>query len=130
MKKKRKKRPGTKRRRAIGESKWSRFHADLAGHGDIGILRPHDPELSKRETQRIQSEEASGKLTPEEASKQFDAILAKQPGFTFVGMMTDDPEVVLDPRTRKQIPGAKVLPWDSFVPMSEIAEKLKIVRPS
>jgi hypothetical protein len=129
MRKKRKKRPGSRRKRAVRDNTYRAFYTSLAGEGDMAIIRPAKPEITKAETKRIQEAEKAGEMTPEEASKAFDNIINKHETFTFVGVMTDRPDVVLDPNTKRPIPGAKVEPWDSFIPMAELA-KFDVQRPS
>ena len=38
-----------------------------------------------------------------------------------MGLMTNQPDVLLDPRTRQPIKGASVQSWDSFVPFDQLS---------
>lgn len=88
-----------------------------AENPELAVIRPRDPALALETAKRIAAEHAAGRLSDEEADRQFNEMLRAQP-YTFVGLVRGGSSEVLDPRTGLTI--GHVEPGDSFIAPSDL----------
>lgn len=88
----------------------------------MAVIRPDNPELALELTRDVMRRQDEKQITGEQAGREFNAIIKAQ-NYTFVGLLRECGNRLLDPETLEDI--GRTLPGDSFVDYAEVKAKME-----